>query len=214
MSDATTHTPQERLNLGPVQRRRRLALLLAMIAYFLALPFIHSIGAGEGVLHEGLEIFGMVLISCAIVGRSWCTLYIGGRKRHEIVASGPYSISRNPLYVFSLLAILGIGLQTGSLVMGLLATAIGFAIFYPVIRREEEMLSSAFGADYANYSARVPRFGPNFSLWRDMETIMVHPRRLRQTFLEATIFLLAMPVCEAIEVLQDSGYLTPLLHLP
>lgn len=213
MSDATTHQPG-RLNLGPVQRRRRLALALSALAYLLALPFVHSIGSGEGPLHEGLEVFGMVLISCAIVGRSWCALYIGGRKRHEIVASGPYSISRNPLYFFSLLAILGIGLQTGSLVLGLLAAAIGFAIFYPVVRREEEVLASAFGADYDAYIARVPRFVPDFSLWRDMETIVVHPSRLRRTFLEATIFLLAFPIAEAIEMLQDAGYLTPLLYLP
>lgn len=214
MTDAASGSRPASMGLGPMQRRRRLALLVSALAFFIALPAVHSIGSSSGPLHESFEILGMVLISIAIVGRSWCTLYIGGRKNHEIVACGPYSISRNPLYVFSLIAILGIGLQTGSLVMGLVAAAVGCAIFYPVVRLEEAALASAFGADYAAYRARVPRFGPNFALWRDAEVIVVHPARLRQTFLEALLFLLAIPICEAVDTLQDAGHIVPLLHLP
>jgi protein-S-isoprenylcysteine O-methyltransferase Ste14 len=214
MSGVAAESIQQRLNLGPVQRRRKLALFLSAIAAALALPFVHSIESGAGFLHETAEIVGTILIACAIVGRSWCSLYIGGRKGNEIVATGPYSISRNPLYAFSLLAVLGIGLQTGSFVMAAGLTTLAAAIFLPVILREEQALTALFGADYETYRRRVPRFGPRISGWRDMEAIVVQPARLRQTFGEALLFLLAIPVCEMIEKLQDLGYFVPLVYLP
>jgi hypothetical protein len=60
----------------------------------------------------------------------------------------------------------------------------------------------------------VPRFGPKISGWRDARTIVIHPSHLHRTFTEALLFLLAIPVCEAIEQLQDFGFFAPLLHLP
>lgn len=209
MSDTTTRQP-DRLNPGPIQRRR-LALLLSAVAVLLALPFVHSMGAGESRLHEDLEVLGMVLIAAAIVGRSWWTLYLGGRKELEIVASGSYFASHNPLYVFSMVAFLGIGLQTGSLVLGGVAAAIGYAIVHPVIRREEEALASVLDR-YKAYFAQI--FGSNFALWRGMETTIVNPTRLKRTFLEALAFLLVMPIFEVIEKLQDAGYVITLLNLP
>jgi protein-S-isoprenylcysteine O-methyltransferase Ste14 len=210
MTDSTSlHATRQPIG----QRRRILALFFAAILVALALPFVSPV-ASEGALpHEAIEVFGMLLIIAAIVGRSWCALYIGGRKAREIVATGPYSISRNPLYAFSLMGIVGIGLQTGSLVMGLFLLAIALAIFLPVIRREEQLLADRFGYEYAAYCARVPRFGPNLAGWRDMETIAVHPERVRQTCVEALVFLLAIPVCEGIDMLQGAGYLVPFIHL-
>ena len=205
---------RDRLGLGRVQRQRKRALILAALAIGFALPFIRSIGAADGWAHEALELLGMALISTAIVGRSWCALYIGGRKAHEIVDTGPYSISRNPLYVFSIAAVGGIGLQTGSIAVGLLTAAVAFAIFHAVILREEEALKRRFGAGYDDYLRRVPRFVGTLSRWRAPETINVHPRRLAQTFAEALLFLLAVPLCELVDRLQDAGYLVPLLHLP
>ena len=161
-----------------------------------------------------VEIVGLVLMLVAIIGRSWCTLYIGGRKSREVIDTGPYSISRNPLYVFSVAAVAGIGLQTGSVTLGFLAAAIALLIFYQVILREEAMLKVRLGVPFEEYCRHVPRFGPKLSHWRDAMTIVVHPRRLHQTFAEALLFLLAIPLCESIEKLQDMGVFHPLLHLP
>jgi len=202
-----------RFGLGPVQRRRKLSLLIAALAIGFSLPFVQSAGSTDSVLHEAIEVVGMVLIAAAIAGRSWCALYIGGRKSTQIVATGPYSISRNPLYLFSLTGVLGIGFQTGSVVLGLLALTVALAIFFPVILSEEAALANLFGPQYTAYRRSVPRFGPSFAGWSDTETIVVHPRRLWRTFTEALLFLLAIPLCEAIDRLQDAGYFTPLLHL-
>jgi protein-S-isoprenylcysteine O-methyltransferase Ste14 len=210
---ATSLTRREPLGLGRVQRRRKLALLIVALLIGLALPFVRSFDGTQGLWHETIEILGMVLISAGIVGRSWCALYIGGRKAREIVATGPYSISRNPLYLFSLVAVLGIGFQTGSLIVGCITAGIAFAIFLPVIMKEEAALTQRFGQEFDSYRSRVPRFGPKLDAWKNTKTIVVHPKRLGRTFAEALLFLLAIPLCEAIDKLQDAGYFAALIHL-
>ena len=213
MSNVSLDRPEHVvMGLRPVQRRRRLALLLAGLAAVFILPFIDA-SSREGLIHEIVEIAGLVLIVVAILGRSWCTLYIGGRKSREIVDTGPYSVSRNPLYYFSLIGIFGIGAQTGSLVLGPLVLAVSLAIFVPTILREEEALAERFGPKYQDYMARVPRFGPRFSAWVDMDTVEVSPRLLWRTVREGMLFLLAIPLCEGIEWLQESGYIVPFIHL-
>ena len=144
MSSLTDDPKPAGIGLGRVQRRRKIALFIAAIAAVVALPFVTAIGSREHLVHEVMEIAGLVLIVGAILGRSWCTLYIGGRKSLEIVSLGPYSISRNPLYVFSLVGIFGIGAQTGSLLLGPVLAAVGFAIFLPVVLREEKVLADRF----------------------------------------------------------------------
>ncbi|MEG0818380.1 MAG: isoprenylcysteine carboxylmethyltransferase family protein, partial [Brevundimonas sp.] len=103
-------------DLQRVQKLRKLALLGGIVAVVALAFFTRSMG-GETVLHEGLEAFGLALIAVCIVGRAWCSLYIGGRKKAEIVNRGPYSISRNPLYIFSFMGAFGVGAQTGSLTL-------------------------------------------------------------------------------------------------
>ncbi len=60
------------------------------------------------LLSPFFEIWGITAIFVAIAGRAWVLLYIGGRKNSELVTYGPYSITRNPLYVFSLTGITGV----------------------------------------------------------------------------------------------------------
>lgn len=62
-------------------------------ALILALPaalFIGSIWPARTTLHhKAIEWIGVVLIFICIFGRSWCSLYIGGRKKTELVTRGP-----------------------------------------------------------------------------------------------------------------------------
>lgn len=50
--------------------------------------------------------------------------------RTEVVTIGPYSISRNPLYLFNYAGAFGIGAQTGTLVIALLFVAIAMVVFH------------------------------------------------------------------------------------
>jgi protein-S-isoprenylcysteine O-methyltransferase Ste14 len=213
MSLATPRPTDGGLGLGSVQRRRRLALLVGALVATLAIPFTESSGE-EGLAHETLEMLGVLFIAIGILGRAWCTLYIGSRKGTEVVATGPYSVSRNPLYLFSFIAVAGIGAQTGSYLVTALLVAVAVLIFLPAILREETALATRFGEEYERYRSRVPRFGPRFTAWTDMETIVVTPRLFWKTAREGLFFFLVIPYCEGIEWLQAAGYIEPLVRLP
>lgn len=175
---------------------------------------VHSLTVVKAVNHEAVEMLGIALILVAILGRTWCTLYIGGRKAQELTRSGPYSISRNPLYLFSFIGAAGIGAQTGSLLIAALFLAGAVAVFLPVILREERALKEIFKCDFSDYQASVPRFGPQFSSWRDVETIEVKPRLLWRTIRDGMVFLMVIPIFELIDWLQLSGIVHPIIQLP
>jgi len=199
--------------LTRVQVRRRHTLWGLGAALALALPFLAGNPSGSA-LHEGTEQAGLAFIFAAILGRAWCTLYLGGRKGRELMTQGPYSVSRNPLYAFSLLGVLGAGAQSGSLLLGPLLAAAVYAVFSRVIGEEESLLRQAFGPEFDAYCRRVPRFGPRPSGWLSAERIEVSVPALWRTVRDALPFLLAVPAFETIEILQNAGWLPVLIHLP
>lgn len=198
------------LSLGRVQRRRKGALLALGLAAVAILAFVQS--AWPENVHETIEIAGLWLLIAAIAGRAWCTLYIGGRKLAALVTTGPYSISRNPLYLFTFLGVLGVGMQTGAILPGLLLAVATIMVFRAVVEQEERALLGLFGEDYARYCARVPRFGPSLATWQDSASLEINPQRLMRTVGDALLLLLAYPLMETIELLQQSGYITAFLR--
>jgi protein-S-isoprenylcysteine O-methyltransferase Ste14 len=200
--------------LQSYQRLRRITLAALLALVFVVLLFGQSIFPPETVIHEAIEMAGIVLIVIGIAGRLWSTLYIGGRKSVAVVTDGPYSITRNPLYVFSSIAAAGVGAQMGSI-----TAAVGFGVacaaaFHLVILREERYLAANLGADYLNYLATVPRFFPKPSLYREGDAIGFRPSLLLVTLLDGLVFLVAMPLFEIIDAAQLSGALPVLFRMP
>jgi protein-S-isoprenylcysteine O-methyltransferase Ste14 len=205
---------QDKPSLGNYQRTRRRILALLVVSLFALLLVGQSMFAPETIIHETIEMAGILLIFLGIVGRLWSTLYIGGRKSAEVVSGGPYSITRNPLYVFSTLAAAGVGAQMGSF-----TAMVGFALicafaFHIVILREERFLSETLGKPYKDYMARVPRFIPDLSLYDEGDTGSFRPRILLTTLLDGLVFLIALPVFEMIDSAQVAGTLPVLFRLP
>lgn len=199
--------------LQRTQRLRKAMLLVGILAILTLASVSRSFG-DESLFHKLLEASGLVLIVVCIIGRAWCSLYIGGRKTAEIVDRGPYSISRNPLYVFSFMGAFGMGALTGSLTIALLFLLITVAVFVATVKREEAWLSDAFGADYAAYQARTPRFWPDFTRWRDRDTLEIRPAFFVRTLRDGAVMLIAYPLFESVEYLQDIGWFPILLSLP
>lgn len=192
-------------------RKAALSVSLLLVIGFAALS--RSFG-GVTLVHEGLEAFGLALIALCVVGRAWCSLYIGGRKKAEIVDQGPYSISRNPLYVFSFIGAFGMGAQTGSVAIATLFVLIAVGVFYLTVRQEEGWLLATFGETYRAYLARTPRFWPDFSKWRDSETLEIRPVFFLTTLRDGLAFFLAVPIFEALEHAQTVGWVRVLFSLP
>lgn len=199
--------------LSPMQTTRRGVLT----ALFLVLFAGFAVTGGwtqDYAAHKAVEYVGRVLIVACILGRCWCTLYIGGRKGETLVSAGPYSLCRNPLYFFSFLGAAGVGAQTGSIIAALLCLAITWAVFRAVVRREEQFLLERHGQTYAAYLASTPRFLPDPAGWRGLDTVEVYPKRVVMTFLDGMMFILAIPVIEGMEALQHAGVLPVVLNLP
>lgn len=195
------------------QWQRKLIIVAAVMLALGAVMASRPISSEGSFLHEAVERCGLLLILVAIIGRTWCSMYISGRKLVSLVTLGPYSISRNPLYVFSSIAAFGVGAQVGSVVFAAICAAACLAIFRLVVTHEEQALTQLFPAEFRAYEARVPRFLPDPSLWRDAETLVVRPDRVQRTFWDATLFLVAAGAMKGIEALRDALAVGPFLHL-
>lgn len=150
------------------------------------------------------EIAGLILLSLAALGRIWCCIYIAGKKHEELVTQGPYSIVRNPLYLFSFLGAVGFGLAVENPILASFL-AIGFGTYYAfVVRREESRLRGFFGTTYQEYAERTPRWIPRFSSFAEPEDITVHPRKIRDGILDAMWFLWAFMLWELVETLRPT----------
>jgi uncharacterized membrane protein YraQ (UPF0718 family) len=140
-------------------------------------------------------------------------MYIGGNKLNRLITQGPYSVTRNPLYVFSAIAAFGLGAQLGSVVFALICAVATIAIFALVISHEERALAERFPAEFALYRARVPRFAPDFRGWQEADTILVRPALVRRTFWDASLFLIAVPALKGLEILRDAAPIGPIFRL-
>lgn len=183
------------------------------IAFFLLLLVTESAQEGS-IVSAILFLSGLVLVGVATVGRLWCSLYISGYKNVELITSGPYSVTRNPLYFFSFLGFTGIGLSTETLTLSL-GFVLVFALVYPVIiRREEIFLQDKFGRAFSDYCARTPRFFPNLRAFHEPERYVVNPRQFRGAMGDVLWFVWLVGVIELVEALHKFHILAPLLRLP
>lgn len=205
---------QPRFSLATLQIIRKAVLTALVAGGIFIVVFADSTWPDGSIEHEGIELAGFFLIAFCIVGRTWCSLYIGGLKNKSLIDAGPYSITRNPLYVFSVIGAVGVGAQLGSVVIAILAGIVTWAVFYILIFSEERHLRDRFGASFRNYMVRVPRFLPNFRLWRDMESLTIKPGIVRATFIDACVFLLSIPICESFDHLHDIGVVPVLFNVP
>ncbi|MBD1538832.1 MULTISPECIES: methyltransferase family protein [Pseudarthrobacter] len=75
----------------------------------------------------------------------------------ELLTSGPYSFSRNPMYVGWTLLHLGIGLVRRN-AWSLAALPVAAGAVHRQVLREEASLAASFGGAFAEYRRAVPRY--------------------------------------------------------
>lgn len=169
----------------------------------------------EGTLFARvLLLVGVVLAGIATVGRVWCALYISGYKDAELVTSGPYSLCRNPLYLFSLLGMAGLGLSTGTLTLGLALPAAFVPGYLAVVRREERVLRQRFRTRFDAYCAATPRFLPRLSGAPEPASYEVSPPAFRRALRDVIWFVWAIGVIQLFVALHELHLVQPLVRLP
>jgi protein-S-isoprenylcysteine O-methyltransferase Ste14 len=202
------------MTIAEVQIVRKIVLGVAVVIGILMFAFTNSSPHVTSKIHETIEWTGIVAMVVCILGRTWASLYIAGRKIEQFVTEGPYSVMRNPLYFFSIVGAAGAGAQLGSVVSAATFGVLAWAVFFVVALREERLLSERYGSAFERYVATVPRFVPNPRLWREEPTLTIIPPKIVRTFADALLFLLAVPLAEAFERLQAVGILPVLFWLP
>lgn len=189
-----------------VRHRMRSTRILIGIVLFVLL--CTRPGIEEGSFTELLmDWIGYFLIIATCLGRVFSSVFICGTKNDQLSCEGPFTLVRNPLYVFSFLGILGAGFLSGRVI--LLALLVGiFFLYYPeVVAHEEAFLSEKFGKEYADYQKKVPRWIPMQWTMVLPETFTVYPQLLLNTIRDSALFFLIYPGMEFIELLHTSGFI-------
>lgn len=115
---------------------------------------------------------GLGVVGLGIVARLWASGHLV--KFQRLVISGPYRWCRNPLYLGSFIIGLGFSVAGASIWLILLFLAVFFAVYLPVMSREEEELGQSYGSDYSTYAMTVPRFLPRKRVRLSPEIVANH----------------------------------------
>ena len=157
--------------LFKIARQRVVVSRIFGIVVILLVPFTTAPFNEDSLTDILFETFGLFLLTICSMGRLWALLYISGYKKLELITEGPYSMVRHPLYVFSLIGAIGIGLASENILV-LAALVIFYLLYYPLtILVEEKKLVDKFGQAYLDYIKRTPRFLPKLSLYKGSATI-------------------------------------------
>ena len=202
--------------LNGLQVSRTRTRLLVSRLFGLTILFLLAFGTSHWstypMFDQMLFLAGVVLAVVGFCGRLWCLSYIAGRKKRVLVMEGPYSLCRHPLYFFSLVGGIGLGLCTETLSVALLFL-LAFAVYYPpLIRGEEGFLSDNFPG-YGEYKRRVPLFVPRWSSFVEGDA-EVSACAFGREIVATGGFLLVIGVFELVESLHHAEVLPTYFLIP
>lgn len=117
-------------------------------------------------------LWGLALIALGESFRTWAVAHAGGSTRTrsvgapELVTSGPFARTRNPLYIANAIIYTGIACLAGGRPIWILV-AVGFSMlqYTLIVSLEEETLENLFGFEYQFYRRHVPRWVPRLLPW-------------------------------------------------
>jgi protein-S-isoprenylcysteine O-methyltransferase Ste14 len=132
------------------------------VAFFIPLVLLAPKDPGSFV-----DALGLIPLAVGIGLLLWCVreFYVAGRGTlapwappRELVKTGPYRFSRNPMYIAVLLVLCGWALGFRSWPLLLYAAAIMLAFQLRVVLNEEPWLARTHGEQWMLYKAHVPRW--------------------------------------------------------
>ena len=161
-------TPPSRRAERGTSRTTHLLLMggafLLLFCPFLSVGFLAARFVPEGLATSwvgvALAAAGMAFAVAARLrlGRNWSGR-IEIKRTHELVRSGPYRVTRHPIYTGILLGLLGSALALGE-VRGLVAVALALVAYKRKSATEELWLEQEFGEHYAAYRREVKALIP------------------------------------------------------
>jgi protein-S-isoprenylcysteine O-methyltransferase Ste14 len=196
------------------QRKRKIISWILAFTLIIIILFSESYWEEVFIFSDIFFLAGAILVGFATIGRLWCSLYISGYKTDTLITIGPYSICRNPLYFFSFLGAIGVGLAVESLLIPFIVF-VCFLLYYSfVIREEEKKLYKIHGKNFQNYCKKTPKFFPSFSLLNEPEKYTVMPKIYKKSLFDALWFIWLIGIIEIIEALHEWRVIPIFFRLP
>ena len=135
------------------------------VAAILVLTRIHWEALSFG--STGLAAIGAVVLVASTAFTIWSRVVLGSmwsvnaiaRVDHELRTSGPYSVTRHPIYTGMIGMVLGTALVSGHGEWILILILVVFGLVGKAVW-EERVMASTFPQDYAAYRRRVPGLIP------------------------------------------------------
>jgi protein-S-isoprenylcysteine O-methyltransferase Ste14 len=140
--------------------RRRTLVPLPLALAVLIIPSAFERGPAV------VTVAGAVLVAAGECLRLWAVRQIGviSRTRSDrlgpLVASGPFALVRNPLYLGNIALWAGFAMVARLPWLAPLFVVILGVEYHSIVRWEERLLAERLGEPYRNYLARVPRWIP------------------------------------------------------
>jgi protein-S-isoprenylcysteine O-methyltransferase Ste14 len=183
----------------------RLRLTAGLLTLLLVLVAVSQRRFAAGLVGDALQFAGLVCVAGAALGRVWTSVFIAGSKDQVLVRNGPYAVVRHPLYALSMLAMLGLGLATGSIAI-LLVLLVGFgAIYSTAALAEDRFQRELHGESHARYAAEVNAVLPRGAACAVPDSLEIRPRVLWKAFLDAGSLLAFYALLRFADALQQHG---------
>jgi protein-S-isoprenylcysteine O-methyltransferase Ste14 len=162
----------KRTKLRETSRDRLVTLVVVVLAYELLFANWPPLGPLQRrfvpreawIAWTGIAVT-FVGIAIAIWARYCLGVYWSARvtlkEDHQLIRSGPYALVRHPIYTGMLLGTAGAALMAGEW-RGVLAVALLLAAHSRKALREEALLTTEFGEEYASYRRSTGFLFPHF----------------------------------------------------
>ncbi|MGD9842488.1 MAG: isoprenylcysteine carboxylmethyltransferase family protein [Steroidobacteraceae bacterium] len=181
---------------------------LAALILIGALCVTNSRWTGDNALVGSLlALLGWALLAIGVLGRVWSGSYICGRKNEQLMMVGPYSVCRNPLYLFSFIGGFGAMLVTQTLFFPVVFVAIFLSYYQPVMRSEEHTLRRLHGEKFEKFRHNVPLFWPQSFHFVESDQYPICARHFRRFLTEVFWFIVFAAVMQLIHYLHRVGTL-------
>lgn len=145
----------------PLFRPPPIALLLIAISIFLhfTFPIMRIIYYPYNLLGIGVIVVGLFIMIWGVKAfQKLETPLIPGEKPKKVVIKGPFTFSRNPMYLGFVIFLLGIAILLGSIIAFISPIGFFLIIHFFFIPFEEKLMEKTFGKKYIEYKKSVRRW--------------------------------------------------------
>jgi len=137
-----------------------------MLISLIAMVILHFIFPGMTIIPQPWNLAGIISVALGVA----INLIADGKfhevkttvkpfeQSSELVTSGVFRISRNPMYLGFIFILAGIAILLGSLSPYLIVVLFGLAMEKVFIEAEEKMLEAKFGSQWTKYKTSVRRW--------------------------------------------------------